>query len=371
MSQTKTPPHAARILVVDRDPEVLALLANLLAPEGHQVQAFRDGSSAIRSAWEITPDLVLCNISMPGLSGYQIHDIFRADEALRDIPIVFLADDAQLRATIRESSLDGVGLLTKPLRPEMVLAEVDIHLKSGLMRRRISNYDRVLEKTVEEQVRKVSDAHMATIVALAKLAECRDDDTGQHIERTRTFCRLLALQLSAMRRFEREIDRAFIDNIFFAGALHDIGKVAVADAILLKPAKLTDEEFAEMKRHTFYGARTLQEVDRAYPANPFVKMGIAVAMHHHERWDGTGYPDRLAGRRIPLAARIMAVADVYDALRSKRPYKESFPHATCRRMIAEGRSTQFDPHVVEAFLQVEQEFARVSIELGQSGSDGE
>ncbi|MCL4234489.1 MAG: HD domain-containing protein, partial [Deltaproteobacteria bacterium] len=164
-----------------------------------------------------------------------------------------------MRARIRQSSLDGVGFLPKPLRHEIVLAEVDINLKSGGMRRRISHYDRMLEETVEEQVRKVSDAHMATIVALAKLAECRDDDTGQHIERTRTFCRMLAAQLSATRRFEKEIDRRFVENIFFAGALHDIGKVAIADAILLKPGKLTDDEFAEMKRHTVYGAQTLQD----------------------------------------------------------------------------------------------------------------
>lgn len=360
--------RTARVLVVDGDANVLSELTNLLAAEGHRVQSFRDGSSAIRSAWDAPPDLVICGVAMPGLSGFQIYDIFRADEQLRDIPIIFLAEDAQLRAKIRESSLDGVGFLPKPLRSEVVLAEVDIYLKSGGLRRRISNYDRMLEETVEEQVRKVSDAHMATIVALAKLAECRDDDTGQHIERTRTFCRLLAEQLSATRRFEKEIDRAFIDNIFFAGALHDIGKVAIADAILLKPGKLTDEEFAEMKRHTIYGANTLQEVDRAYPANPFVKMGIAVARHHHERWDGTGYPDRLAGRRIPLAARIMSLADVYDALRSKRPYKESLPHATCRRMIVDSRETQFDPHVVEAFLQIERDFERISVEMGQGES---
>ncbi|MCC6157719.1 MAG: HD domain-containing protein [Deltaproteobacteria bacterium] len=363
MSEKKRP-RAARVLVVDGDADVLSELTNILAAEGHRVQSFRDGSSAIRGAWDAPPDLVICGVAMPGLSGFQIYDIFRADESLRDIPIVFLAEDARMRAKIRESSLDGVGFLPKPLRPEVVLAEVDIYLKSGGLRRRISNYDRLLEESVEEQVKKVSDAHMATIVALAKLAECRDDDTGQHIERTRTFCRLLAEQLSATRRFEKEIDRAFIDNIFFAGALHDIGKVAIADAILLKPGKLNEDEFAEMKRHTIYGASTLQEVDRAYPANPFIKMGIAVAKHHHERWDGTGYPDRLAGRRIPLAARIMSVADVYDALRSRRPYKDALPHATCRRMIVDGRETQFDLFVVEAFQQVEQEFARISIEMG-------
>jgi putative two-component system response regulator len=206
---------------------------------------------------------------------------------------------------------------------------------------------------------------MATIVALARLAESRDKGTGKHIERVQIYCRLLATCLREHPARQEKVNEAFIENIFRASPLHDIGKVAIRDSILLKPGPLTPSEFDEMKSHTTLGAQTLEEVQKAYPKNGFVRMGIEIARSHHERWDGTGYPHGLAGTAIPLSARIMAVADSYDAARSRRFYKPALPHAECCAAIYRRSGTYLDPVVVEAFGAVEARFCSVAETLGE------
>jgi putative two-component system response regulator len=200
---------------------------------------------------------------------------------------------------------------------------------------------------------------MATIIALAKLAESRDDQTGGHLERVQQYCKMLAAKLSEQARFGI-IDHTFIDNIEYASALHDIGKVAISDLILLKPFELTDSEFQLMKAHTLLGAHTLEAVSEKYPNNDFIAMGIKIARWHHERWDGSGYPDGLVGEDIPLEARIMAVADVYDALMSERSYKSSFTHSESCAFIIAGGGKHFDPAVVEVFVSLGDEFEAIS-----------
>ena len=212
-------------------------------------------------------------------------------------------------------------------------------------------------------MREYSDAQLATIMAISKLAEARDDDTGKHLERTRTFCRLLAWQLQTRSACAAVVDDAFVDNLFHASPLHDIGKVAIKDRILLKPGMLTPYEFKIIKTHTLIGAATLQEVHDRYPLNDFITMGIQVARSHHEKWDGSGYPDGLVADEIPFSAQIMALADVYDALRSKRRYKEAFTHEQSRGILIDGRGQHFSPAVVDAFIVQEQEFDRVYSEM--------
>ena len=205
-------------------------------------------------------------------------------------------------------------------------------------------------------MKEISESQMATILALANLAESRDDDTGRHIERVQILCRLLATQLSKQPGFDTIIDLPYIDRLYYASALHDIGKVGIPDGVLLKRGKLTEEEFAIVKKHTIIGARTLETVKQNYPRNPFIDMGILVTMHHHERWDGSGYPSGLKEQSIPLAARIMAVADVYDALVSERCYKTAFTHEESCEIIRQGSGTQFDPALVEVFLANAEDF---------------
>ena len=220
-------------------------------------------------------------------------------------------------------------------------------------------YNLALEDRVRQQVQAISDGQLGTIFALSKLAEYRDTDTGGHLERVREYCRILARHLARQGRFAPVVDESFVTTIAAASALHDIGKVAVSDSILRKPAKLTAEEFEVIKGHCRLGAQTLWEVYLAHPANDFVHMAIEIAESHHERWDGRGYPYGLAGEAIPLSARILALADVYDAVRAKRCYKEAVPHAEAYRAIVGERGGHF-AEVVDAFIAGADEFDAVS-----------
>jgi putative two-component system response regulator len=209
---------------------------------------------------------------------------------------------------------------------------------------------------VKARIHEIPETQLAGIFAMAKMAESRDDDMEKHLERVRTFCRLLAEKLRGSVRYGEEIDSEFTENIYRASPLHDIGKTAIPDHILVKRGKLTRQEFTIMQSHADEGARTLEAMQRTYPDSPFLAMGIAITRHHHERWDGSGYPHGLAGEFIPLSARIMAVADVYDALRSVRCYKPAYSHAYSRKVIVEKSGSHFDPAVVDAFVDLEGEF---------------
>jgi len=215
----------------------------------------------------------------------------------------------------------------------------------------------------EKQARELSESRMATIFAMAKLSEARDEDTGHHLERTRSFCGILAEGLGHDNRFEHVINQEFINDLHSASPLHDIGKVAIPDSILLKKGPLDDSEQHIMREHPKLGADTLLAVRHTYPNNRFIDMGIQIARSHHERWDGRGYPDGLSGLAIPLAARIMAIADVYDALRAQRCYKLPFSHEDSTAIIQKGSGTQFDPGIVEVFLEHTESFNQVWTDL--------
>ena len=228
-----------------------------------------------------------------------------------------------------------------------------------LIEEQLQKFNHHLQELVDEKVQEISASQMATIFALVKLSESRDDETGNHIERTASLCRLIAQRMDLLPRYADRINEEFIDNIYHASPLHDIGKVGIPDAILLKPGRLIPEEFEIMKTHTTIGFNTLAQVEQRYTHNTFLQMGMDIAIGHHEKWDGSGYPQGLAGENIPLAARIMAIVDVYDALRSKRVYKEAFSHEKSRAIIAEGAGSHFDPYLVELFMQIHQDFQTI------------
>ncbi len=220
-------------------------------------------------------------------------------------------------------------------------------------------YNDHLEELVRQKVAEISASQMATLYALVKLAESRDDETGEHIGRTSEYCRLAATKLWQREAHPEKINASFIENITKASPLHDIGKVGIPDRILLKPGKLTPEEFEIMKTHTLIGYETLAGVEKEYKMNAFIRTGMEIALCHHEKWDGSGYPNGLKGKEIPIAARIMALADVYDALRSRRVYKEGFSHEKSAAIIEQGSGSHFDPLLVEIFLENQQEFRRI------------
>lgn len=238
--------------------------------------------------------------------------------------------------SVSESISDLVAALTKK--------ENDIILtKSDVIQNKVNTHPAI-------------ETQMETIFSLAKLAQSRDDDTGEHLTRVQNYCRILSEELAKDSPYSKDIDDNFINDIVNASTLHDIGKVGISDLILLKNAKLTEDEFEVMKTHTIIGAKTLEDVHSKFGDNSFIRMGKVIARSHHERWDGKGYPDGLSGEHIPLPARIMAIADVYDALSTKRVYKDAYPQEKCVQIIKEGRGTQFDPYIVDAFLKVADEF---------------
>jgi putative two-component system response regulator len=304
------------------------------------------------------PDLILLDIMMPKINGFDFCQRLTEDPKTKKIPIIFLSALNDTESKVKAFSMGGVDYVTKPFQFEEVKARIKIHLKLQKMQAEKEKQNQHLEDLVQEKVKEISASQLATIFAVSKLAESRDDETGRHIERTQTFCKLLAKKLLDHPRYATSgLSSAFVDNIYHTSPLHDIGKVGITDNILLKPGRLTSEEFEIMKTHTQIGAGTLQTVHGKYPNNSFLNMGIDIARSHHEKWDGSGYPDGLAGEEIPLSARIMALADVYDALRSKRPYKDAFTHRKSCAIIIEGAGRHFDPVVVEAFVDLETEFA--------------
>ena len=347
---------AADILIVDDVPTNLKILSSMLKKQGHNVRPVPNGKLALQAAERQPPDLILLDINMPEMDGYEVCENLKANDALRDIPVIFISALSETLDKIKAFSVGGVDYVTKPFQFEEVEARVETHLKLHRLQVELEKHNLLLAELVELKVKEIADSRMATIFALAKLAESRDDSTGKHLERVRSFCRLLALKLQEYPKYKKIVDKDFVDSLYLASPLHDIGKVGISDSILLKPAKLTTVEFEVMKEHTSIGAATLEAVQSHYPSNKFITIGIDIARSHHERWDGCGYPQSLSGENIPLCARIMAIADVYDALRSWRHYKMPLSHEDSRNMILAGKETHFDPELIDVFMRIEIEF---------------
>lgn len=362
---------APNILAVDDNACNLDLLREMLHFHGYRFRSASNGSIALQLAIAEPPDFFLVDIQMPGMDGYQFCEAVKAMQELADIPVIFISGLYETLDKVRAFSVGGVDYVTKPFHHDELRARVRTHLRLRDLNRTLQKHNNSLQEIVHAQVKSIIDGHMATIFALAKLAESRDDDTGNHIRRVQAYCNVLSLRLRAHSDFQNKLDDAYIDNLFHAAPLHDIGKVGIPDSILLKPDRLTFEEFEVMKTHTLIGAATLNEVLRVHPDNPFVRMGSMIARCHHERWDGSGYPDGLRGESIPASARILAIADHYDALRNARPYKPPLDHRTACDIIIEGDGrtmpAHFDPRMLEVFKDTRQEFDAVFQKFRDSG----
>ena len=353
------------ILAVDDTKFNLDLLVETLG-EQYDLSVAMNGKSALQLAATAPPDLILLDVMMPGMDGYEVLRCLKANGATREIPVIFLTALSEIGDKARGFELGAVDYITKPFQIEEVKARVNTHLKLRQTQNALQQFNDRLQDMVAQQVEEIARSQQAMIFALAKLSHTRDDDTGLHLERVQHLCKILATELAAIPPFSEVITSQFIDAIYHASPLHDVGKVGIADSILLKPGKLNEEEFLVMKSHTTIGAATLESVHQQYPHNAFVEMGIDIARHHHERWDGSGYPERLAGEAIPLSARIMALVDVYDALRARRPYKEPFSHERALTIIEEENGRLFDPRLVQAFRSVQHQFDTVCQRLADS-----
>ena len=355
--------RSSSVLIVDDSPENLRLLTEVLKRGGLVPRPVTSGRLAIEAAVIDSPDLVLLDMSMPEMSGLDVCRWFKRDERLRNIPIIFISGLQGTEDKIEAFRAGGIDYVSKPFQELEVLIRVKTHLRLRELQAEMSSHNAELERRVADEVKAISASQMATIFALAKLAEARDDDTGQHVERVRTFGKMLAEQMREMGLHAAYLTATFIENLYQTAALHDVGKVGIPDAILLKPGKLTTEEFVEMKKHCAIGAGTLATVLKRHPDNQFLRMGVDVARSHHEKWDGSGYPDNLKGAMIPLAARIVALADFYDALTSNRCYRPAISHEDTCRMIQESNGTHFDPDVVAAFSSLDNQFRHTRHEM--------
>jgi putative two-component system response regulator len=357
------------ILIVDDSVTNQRVLASALEEQGYQPRPVSNGRTALASARNHPPDLILLDINMPDLDGYTVCARLKADPRTADIPVIFVSSLNESFDKVQAFASGGVDYLTKPANLEEMRVRIETHLKLRRLQLDLDRKNHDLQRLVADQVREISDAQIATIIAITKLSECRDQDTGRHVVRVQHYCRKLAREVAEEGAFGKLIDEMFLNNLYYASAMHDIGKVGIPDSILLKPGRLTAEEFDIIKRHTVIGAETLAAVARSYPQNALLRMGLEVARSHHEHWDGSGYPDGLTGDAIPLSARLMALADQYDALRTRRPYKPPLDSATTYRIITEGDGksvpTHFDPRILSAFTRVAPSFDAVYSELSE------
>ncbi|MFU8764205.1 MAG: HD-GYP domain-containing protein [Haliea sp.] len=351
------------LLVVDDTPENLAVLGEILMPE-YRVRVASNGERGlVVAASEPQPELILLDIMMPGLDGYEVLSRLQENPATREIPVIFVtAMDAE-GDEAKGLALGAVDYITKPLRPAIVLARVRTQLELKDARDRMRDQNAWLEREVARRMAENLRIQDVTMRALASVAEVRDKETGTHILRTQNYVRVLAETLSGSQRYAEQLTPATIALYAKAAVLHDLGKVGIPDSILLKPGKLDPDEWEIMKTHAALGAEAIWhaiqgEQDTAGLEFLFVAMDIA--HYHHERWDGTGYPDRLAGEAIPLSARLMALADVYDALICPRVYKAAMSREAAAKMIVDGRGSHFDPDLVDAFLSCQDEFQAIA-----------
>ena len=347
----------SKVLLVDDTAANIDILLDMLGTD-YDVSIALNGEEALESVQRFSPDLVLLDIMMPGMDGYEVGAILKEGETTKDIPIIFVTALSEERDEAKGLRLGAVDYITKPFRPELVKARVRNHLE-------LNKYRNSLKEQVEERTRELALTQTVTIHAMAVLAEIRDNETGEHIQRTQGYISILARQLNETPKYRNSFRESDIDLLYKSAPLHDIGKVGVPDSILRKPGKLTAEEFNEMKKHTFYGWKAISTAEKILGSNSFLRYAKNIAYSHHEKWDGTGYPLQLKGESIPLSGRLMAVADVYDALVSKRIYKPSLPHSKAITIIEEERGKHFDPDIIDAFLAQSDEFARISQQISQ------
>jgi putative two-component system response regulator len=360
------------VLVVDDAPDNLTLMSGLLK-DHYKVKVANGGEKALKIAQSGSPpDLILLDILMPGMTGYEVCERLTADPATRDIPIIFLTAKAEVEDEQAGLEMGAVDYITKPVSPPIVLARVKNHLALKAHADFLRSKGEFLETEVARRTREVAAIQDVTIFTMASMAETRDPETGNHIRRTQFYIKVLAERLCQHPRFAATLSPVYINLLFKSAPLHDIGKVGIPDRILLKPGRLTPEEFEIMKTHTTLGRDAIQAAeDRLGMRVEFLTLAKEIAYGHQEKWDGSGYPEGSAGDAIPVSSRLMAVADVYDALISRRVYKEPFPHAKAVEIMAEGKGRHFDPDILDAFLDLQDEFRAIAARHADSDQDME
>ncbi|MFP4477564.1 MAG: HD domain-containing phosphohydrolase [Desulfatibacillaceae bacterium] len=351
----------SRVLAVDDEDRNLRLMEAMLLPLGYDVGLATNGEEALCEVRDNPPDVILLDIMMPGVDGFEVARRLKAEDHTRIIPIIMVTALEAVDDRVKAYEAGADDFLTKPVDKMELKARVASALKVKAYNDHMVDYQRTLEAEIARRTRqlegafvRIREASLDTIMRLSRAAEYKDDHTGEHIQRMSRYAVSIARAMG--------LGQKVCDSILYATPMHDVGKIGIPDRILLKPMRLDPEEWRIMKRHTLIGAQILSGSEVG-----FIKLAEVVAMTHHERWDGNGYPNGLAGTKIPLAGRIAAVADVFDALISRRPYKDAMSVDESFAIIEEGRGIRFDPDVVDAFFSVEEEILGIKNQYPDEG----
>ena len=361
---------AGKVMVIDDEPAMRDVISFFLKPLGYEIITFDSGEAAIEvlanTPLEEMPDVIILDVVMPGMNGFEVCRFLKENPATHFIPVIMLTGSREQQVHLDAVKAGADEFLHKPFDAVLLKARIQSSIESKRLHDQVIGYQRELElhnekleMEVRERTREILRTQRVAILSLAKLAETRDTETGKHVERLRAYGDIILKELREHPHYRSQIDKFFEEQFSYSVPLHDIGKVGIPDRILLKPGKLTNSEFEVMKFHTLIGAETLAIADREAGGNSFFAMGRDIALYHHERWDGKGYPHGIQGEDIPLSARITSLCDVFDALSSPRPYKDPFPHEKVCDIILSGKGTQFDPVIAEIFEKHHDVFAEI------------
>jgi putative two-component system response regulator len=350
------------ILIIDDSPENLALTSSMLYND-YRVKVANSGKRGLElAASSPKPDLILLDITMPVMDGYKVCCKLKSRAETKEIPVIFVTGLTEATDESKGLSIGAEDYITKPISNAILLARIKTHLQLKAAKDILRNQNEFLENEVEKRIHEIHIVQEVTINALASLAETRDNETGQHLKRTQNYVKAIARYIKDNGMLKEKLTEYDIEQIYKSSPLHDIGKVGIPDSILLKPGRLTDEEFEIIKKHTLIGVSAIENAEKDLDQEvDFLKYAKEIACSHHERWDGKGYPYGLKGYEIPFSGRVMAVADVYDALVSERVYKKGLSHEQAVKIIKEGCGTQFDPVIVDAFMQIQEEILKLAI----------
>ncbi|MCL2775276.1 MAG: response regulator [Oscillospiraceae bacterium] len=345
-----------KVVLVDDEPVNLKIAANILA-KSYEVFPILSAGKMFDYLQKKTADIILLDILMPEINGYEAIRILKSNSQTKDIPVIFVTSMRDPESEMQGFSLGAVDFIIKPFIPRILLKRIEVHLMIEFQRKALFFVNTNLQKIVDMKTASVVDLQRAVLLTVGELVECRDHVTGQHVERTSQIMAMLIEEMKRLGVYSDEINKWDTDLVLHSSLLHDLGKMSISDRILLKPGKLTCEEFEQIKKHAEFGEQIIAKIQQKTAENSFLTYAKIMAGTHHEKWDGSGYPRKLAGQDIPLLGRLMAVADVYDALISDRPYKRAFSAEEAAQIIIDSCGTQFDPMIKDSFVNVAKRLA--------------
>jgi len=349
------PESRKKVILVDDNPINLKLARNTLMGK-YDVFTVPSAEKLFELLEKTLADIILLDVMMPEMSGYDAIKVLKSNPRTADIPVIFLTSKSDANSELEGFIHGAVDYVAKPFSPQLLLKRVDVHVLVESQKKELEHINKNLQQLVDEKTEEIQELQSAILKTMSNLVEYRDDVTGGHVERSELFLKLLTEEMINRDVYRNEVKDWDMKQFLQSSQLHDVGKIAIRDSILMKPAKLTAEEFSEMKKHTYYGEKVIEKIQEGTKESVFLTHAKIMAGTHHEKWDGSGYPRGLAGVEIPLQGRLLALVDVYDALISERPYKKPFPPDQSLQIIKQGSGNHFDPALVEVFTAAVQHF---------------